>query len=71
MTLIRGKEQAAPLIQSLAYGETSMSTAVLTNRLSLDSVADTTLKAAARFWFVVAVIGCKISSAFTGCEKLP
>jgi uncharacterized membrane protein len=34
-----------------------MSTAVLTNRLNLDSVADTTLKAAARFWFVVAVVG--------------
>jgi len=34
-----------------------MSTAVWTNRLELDSVADTTLKAAARFWFVVAVIG--------------
>ena len=33
-----------------------MSTAVLTNRLNLDSVANTTLKAAARFWFVVAVI---------------
>ena len=34
-----------------------MSTAVWTNRLELDSVADTALKAAARFWFVVAVIG--------------
>ncbi len=34
-----------------------MSTAVMTNRLELNSVADKTLKAAARFWFVVAVIG--------------
>src|SRR5215470_14204166 len=34
-----------------------MSTAVWTSRLQLDSVADTALKAAARFWFVVTVIG--------------
>jgi tetratricopeptide (TPR) repeat protein len=34
-----------------------MSTAVMTNRLELTSFADTALKAAARFWFVVAVIG--------------
>jgi uncharacterized membrane protein len=38
-----------------------MSTAVLTNSLprgwQLDSVANTTLKAAARFWFVVTVLG--------------
>ena len=34
-----------------------MSTAVLSNRLELSSVADTALKAAARFWFVVTVIG--------------
>jgi len=34
-----------------------MSTAVMTNRLELTSVADTALKATARFWFVVAVIG--------------
>lgn len=34
-----------------------MSTAVMTNRLDLSSVADSALKAAARFWFVVAVIG--------------
>ena len=34
-----------------------MSTAVLTNRLELSSVADSTLKAAARFWFGVTVIG--------------
>jgi uncharacterized membrane protein len=34
-----------------------MSTAVLTNRIELDSVADTTLKVAARFWFGVTVIG--------------
>lgn len=36
---------------------TNMSTAVLTHRLELNSLADTALKAAARFWFVVAVIG--------------
>jgi uncharacterized membrane protein len=36
---------------------TNMSTAVLTNRLELSSVADTALKASARFWFVVTVIG--------------
>jgi len=34
-----------------------MSTAVMTNRLELSSVADTVLKAAARFWFGVTVIG--------------
>jgi uncharacterized membrane protein len=34
-----------------------MSTAVLTNRLELSSLADTALKAAARFWFGVTVIG--------------
>jgi tetratricopeptide (TPR) repeat protein len=34
-----------------------MSTAVMTNRLELNSVADTVLKAAARFWFAVAVVG--------------
>ena len=34
-----------------------MSTAVLTNRLELSSVAETALKAAARFWFGVTVIG--------------
>jgi len=34
-----------------------MSTAVWTTRLQLDSVADTALKTAARFWFVVTVIG--------------
>jgi len=34
-----------------------MSTAVLTNRLELNSVADTALKAATQFWFVVAIIG--------------
>ena len=34
-----------------------MSTAVMTNRLELSSVADTILKAAARFWFGVTVIG--------------
>lgn len=34
-----------------------MSTAVLTNRIELNSLADTALKAAARFWFGVTVIG--------------
>jgi tetratricopeptide (TPR) repeat protein len=34
-----------------------MSTAVWTNRLELNSVADRTLKAAARFWFVAALMG--------------
>ena len=34
-----------------------MSTAVLTNRLELDSIAGTALKVAVRFWFVVVVIG--------------
>jgi tetratricopeptide (TPR) repeat protein len=34
-----------------------MSTAVMTNRLELDSVAATALKAAERFWFGVTVIG--------------
>jgi uncharacterized membrane protein len=41
-----------------------MSTAVMTNRLELDSVADTALKAAARFWFVVTVVG-QLIFAFT------
>jgi hypothetical protein len=34
-----------------------MSTAVWTTRLELSSIADKSLRAAARFWFVVAVIG--------------
>jgi tetratricopeptide (TPR) repeat protein len=34
-----------------------MSTTVMTNRLELNFVADTALKVATRFWFVVAVIG--------------
>jgi Predicted membrane protein (DUF2306) len=34
-----------------------MSTAVMTNRLELASFADTALKAATRFWFVVVVLG--------------
>jgi tetratricopeptide (TPR) repeat protein len=34
-----------------------MSTAVLTNRLELTSVADTILKAATRFWFGVTIVG--------------
>lgn len=33
-----------------------MSTAVMTNRLELTSVADTALRAAARFWFVVTLV---------------
>jgi len=41
-----------------------MSTAVMTNRLELGSVADTTLKAAARFWFVATVVG-QLIFAFT------
>lgn len=41
-----------------------MSTAVMTNRLELTSVADTTLKVAARFWFVVTVAG-QLMFAFT------
>src|SRR6201993_3099444 len=36
---------------------TSMSTAVRSSRLEWNSAANTALKAAARFWFVVAVIG--------------
>ena len=32
-----------------------MSTAVMTNRLELSSVADTAVKAAARFWFAALV----------------
>jgi tetratricopeptide (TPR) repeat protein len=35
----------------------NMSTAVLTNRLELSSVADKALKAATRFWFAVTLIG--------------
>jgi len=34
-----------------------MSAIVLTNRIDLDSIAATALKAAARFWFVVTVVG--------------
>jgi uncharacterized membrane protein len=41
-----------------------MSTAVMTNRLELDSLADTALKAAARFWFAVIVVG-QLIFAFT------
>jgi uncharacterized membrane protein len=41
-----------------------MSTAVMTNRLELDSVAETALKAAARFWFVATVVG-QLIFAFT------
>lgn len=41
-----------------------MSTAVLTNRLELDSVADAFLNAAVRFWFAVTVLG-QIVFAFT------
>jgi hypothetical protein len=41
-----------------------MSTAVMTNRLELSSVADTALKTAARFWFVATVLG-QLIFAFT------
>jgi hypothetical protein len=41
-----------------------MSTAVMTNRLELSSFADTALKAAARFWFAVTVVG-QLIFAFT------
>jgi uncharacterized membrane protein len=41
-----------------------MSSAVMTNRLELDSVADTALKTAARFWFAVTVLG-QLVFAFT------
>jgi hypothetical protein len=41
-----------------------MSTAVMTNRLELNSAADTALKAAARFWFVATVID-QLVFAFT------
>ena len=41
-----------------------MSTAVMTNRLELDAVADTVLKAATRFWFVVTILG-QLVFAFT------
>jgi hypothetical protein len=34
-----------------------MSTTILSNRLGLNSVSDTILKAPAGFWFLVAVIG--------------
>ena len=42
-----------------------MSTAVMTPRLELDSLADSALKAAARFWFVVAVIGQQLFALAT------
>lgn len=41
-----------------------MSTAVMTNRLELDSLAHTALKAAVRFWFAVVVVG-QLTFAFT------
>ncbi len=41
-----------------------MSAAVMTNRLELSSVADSALKAAARFWFVTTVVG-QVIFAFT------
>ena len=41
-----------------------MSTAVMTNRLEMSSLADTALKAAARFWFGVTVVG-QLVFAFT------
>ena len=51
-----------------------MSTAVMTPRLELDSVADGALRAAARFWFVVAVIGQSVfgfaTASFYGLTAL-
>lgn len=41
-----------------------MSTAILTNRLEMNSVADVALKAATRFWFAVMIIG-QLIFAFT------
>ncbi|HLW88305.1 MAG TPA: DUF2306 domain-containing protein [Terriglobales bacterium] len=41
-----------------------MSTAVMTNRLELTSAADTALRAAARFWFTVTILG-QVVFAFT------
>ena len=41
-----------------------MSTAVMAHRLELNSAADTALKAAARFWFVLIVVG-QFAFAFT------
>ena len=41
-----------------------MSTAVMTSRLELSSIADTALTAAARFWFAVTIIG-QVVFAFT------
>ena len=41
-----------------------MSTAVMTNRLELTSAADTALRAAARFWFAVTILG-QVVFAFT------
>ena len=43
---------------------TTMSTAVLTNRFELNSVADAALKAVVRFWFSVTIIG-QLIFAFT------
>jgi tetratricopeptide (TPR) repeat protein len=44
-----------------------MSTAVMTNRMELTSFADRSLKAAARFWFVVAVLGQLIFAFTVAC----
>src|SRR6266581_2021110 len=44
-------------IARMGERETFMSTAVMTNRLELASFADTTLKVATRFWFLVVLIG--------------
>ena len=41
-----------------------MSTAVMTNRLEMNSFADTVLKAATRLWFLVVLIG-QLAFAFT------
>jgi uncharacterized membrane protein len=50
--------------QFALQGEELMSTAVMTNRLELDSVADSALKSAAQFWFAVTVVG-QLIFAFT------
>jgi len=46
-----------------------MSTAAMTHRLELPSHADTSLKASARFWFVVTVTG-KLVFAFAVASRL-
>src|ERR1700688_1102761 len=45
------------LDSTLDVRRNTMGAAAMTNRLELSSIADTALKAAARFWFVVTVLG--------------